>query len=182
MPRRTLPGKAAAAAAVLAALSVGGVAAATGLLPGPARQTSASTAGGRASHAQGDAALMISGRNAQATTSAGSVPDTSSGSAVGPDASGAARDGLCRAWLAGQGDEHGRRADSQAFQALAAAAGGIDQIAAYCETDPDASATHDRRPDTPPSSRPVRSSHPVTGPPASPGDGHGQGGPPTTTG
>jgi hypothetical protein len=182
MPRRTLPVKAAAVAAVLAALSVGGVAAAAGLLPGPARQTSASTAGDRATHAQGDAAVMISGRNLQATTSTASAPDKSSGGAVGPDASGAARDGLCRAWLAGQGDDHGRRADSRAFQALAAAAGGAGQIAAYCQADPGASATHGRRPDAPPSSRPVRSSPPVTGPPASPGNGHGQGGPPTTTG
>jgi len=54
--------------------------------------------------------------------------------AKGPDASGAARDGLCRAWLAGKGDQNGERTDSPAFTALAKAAGGADKVAAYCKT------------------------------------------------
>ncbi len=56
------------------------------------------------------------------------------GAATGPDASGAARAGLCQAWQAGQGADNGRRAESVAFQALAAAAGGVDKIAAFCQT------------------------------------------------
>jgi hypothetical protein len=79
---------------------------------------------------------------------------------------------LCQAWLAGQGDEHGKREDSTAFQALAAAAGGADQVPAYCQADADASAAHGQ-----PSGKPAP---PTTGPPDDPGHGHGQGGPPTT--
>jgi hypothetical protein len=97
------------------------------------------------------------------------------GSATGPDAAAAAKEGLCRAWLAGQGGDNGKRDDSIAFQALATAAGGADKVAAYCHdvatADPGAhsngsSATATTRP-APPSS----------GPPAT--TGHG---PPTTSG
>jgi hypothetical protein len=101
-----------AAAAVLAAvLSIGGVAAAaTGLLPGQAQraadQAPSTTATRAAGHGLGDAAVV--------------------------DLPAAAKTGLCRAWQAGQGADHGRRADSPAFQALAAAAGGADNVAAYC--------------------------------------------------
>ena len=76
------------------------------------------------------------------------------GSATRPDATAAARAGLCRAWQAGQGGEHGRRMDAVAFQALVEAAGGADEVAGYCQ---DVAAS--------------------TGP-----GGQGQGGPPTTTG
>jgi hypothetical protein len=179
MPNRILPVKA-AAVAVVAMLSVGGVAAAaTGLLPGSAeqatKQASASPAGGRS--AKGDAAIMINDRDAQAAS--GGLARARQGSAVGPDASGPAKTGLCQAWLAGQGGNQGKRADSPAFQALTAAAGGAEHVAAYCHADPGASATHGRRPTTPPNS-PRAKSTPSTGPPAS--LGHGQGGPPTTEG
>jgi hypothetical protein len=101
--------------------------------------------------------------------------------ATGPDAGSAAKAGLCRAWRTGQGD-HGRRMDSVAFQALAAAAGGADKIAAYCKDAAPGSADAQG----PGSSSPPRRSAPSTtvsppsgGPPADPGSG-GQGGPPTT--
>ena len=42
--------------------------------------------------------------------------------------------GLCRAYVAGQGGQHGAKTDATAFRALAAAAGGADRIAAYCQT------------------------------------------------
>ena len=103
--------------------------------------------------------------------------------ATGPDAGSPAKAGLCRAWLSGQGD-HGRRMDSVAFQALAAAAGGADKIAAYCKDAAPGSAGAQG----PGSSSPPRRSAPSTtvsppsgGPPADPGSGgQGQGGPPTT--
>jgi hypothetical protein len=113
--------------------------------------------------------------------------------ATGPDAMAAARAGLCRAWQASQqGADHGRRAESVAFRALAAAAGGADSIAAFCQTTTagsagsheqgaSASSTSASPPSTtvsPPSSGPPAS----TGPPVSTGPGQGQGGPPTTTG
>jgi hypothetical protein len=167
-----------AAVAGLAALSLGGVAAATtGLAPATAEraiQARPGTSGGHAASAHGEAASTV--HDADAAT-ANSSAGRSSDHATGPDASGAARRGLCRAWLAGQGDDHGRRADAPAFQALAAAAGGADHIAAYCQADAATSATHGQRPAVPPGSGQVKTS-PTTGPPAS--NGNGQGGPPTT--
>jgi hypothetical protein len=105
--------------------------------------------------------------------------------ASGPDAMAAARAGLCQAWQAGRGGDNGRWADSVAFRALAAAAGGPDKVAAFCQATSvgDASA-HGQKPSAPsttvaPPSTPV--SPPSSGPPADPGSGgQGQGGPPTT--
>jgi hypothetical protein len=177
MPSKLLRVKTAVVAG-LALLSIGGVAAAAaGPAPASAEratQASPRTPDGQVGHAQGDAAILIHGPDgtAAANSSASGKPGEH---AVGPDASGAAKQGLCRAWFAGQGDEHGRRADSTAFQALAAAAGGADHIPAYCQAGADVSATHGRRHATPPG----RPAPPTTGPPENPGQGHGQGGPPT---
>jgi hypothetical protein len=109
MPSKLLTVKA-AAAALVAVLSIGGVAAAaTGLLPGQARrvadQAQSTTAAGAAAQGLGEAA----------------VTDLDN-----------ATQGLCRAWQAGKGAGSGSRADASAFQALAAAAGGSDNIAEYC--------------------------------------------------
>jgi hypothetical protein len=228
----------AAAAALVAVLTVGGIAAAaTGLLPGQASSVAnkavATTVAGAAAQGLGaaasvklDEAVQVglcrawqAGQNAdqgsRADTSAfqtlaaaaGGAGNVASycedvtagrsadgqgrGSAVGPDATGAARAGLCRAWQAGQGTDSGRRADAVAFQALVAAAGGADKVAAYCE-DVIAGASSDGQGQaSPPSSSapptsvsPPSSGPPVsTGPPASTGPGgQEQGGPPTTTG
>jgi len=171
-----------AAVAGLALLSIGGVAAAatTGLTPASAERaaTSASprTPDGQVGHAQGEAATLIHRPEGAAATNS-STSDQPSDHATGPDASGAARHGLCQAWLAGQGDEHGKREDSTALQALAAAAGGADRVPTYCQADADASAAHGQ----PPADPPGRPSPPTTGPPEDPGHGNGQrGGPPTT--
>jgi hypothetical protein len=184
IPRRTaVPSKLftikAAAAALVAVLLVGGIAAAaTGLLPGQASPVAdnvrATTSAAAAAHRLGEAAAVNMGGTAQA----GSTDGQGHASAVGPDATGAARAGLCRAWQAGQGADNGHRADSVAFQALVEAAGGRDKVAAYCEdvTAGSSAGAHGQG-QAPPSS----------GPPADPGPpartGHeGQGGPPTTTG
>ncbi len=104
-----------AAAAVLGVLVGGGVAAAaTGNLPAPAQQ---------AAHA------LLGGAGVPAPAGA---TGTTRAHPVGPDAAGRAALGLCRAWSAGQGGQHGSRLDAPAFAALAKAAGGSDQIAAYC--------------------------------------------------
>jgi hypothetical protein len=170
-----------AAVAGLAALSLGGVAAAAGLAPTAAERATPATPGtpgGQAASAHGDAATLMHGPDT--TTAATSSAGRSSDHATGLDASGAARHGLCQAWLAGQDKANGRRADAPAFQALAEAAGGADQIAAYCQADAATSATHGQRPAAPPGSGQVKTS-PPTGPPTSPpGNGHGEGGPPTT--
>jgi hypothetical protein len=117
MPSKFLSVKA-AAAVIAAVLSVGGVAAAaTGMLPGRAAQqatdhVSSAAGGGSPAQAQGN----------------------SQSGAKGPDATGSARNGLCQAWQSGQGGTNGKREDSTAFQALAAAAGGADKVDAYCQT------------------------------------------------
>ena len=170
----------------LAALSLGGVAvAAESLSPASAEratQAPPSTAGDQTGSGHGQAATVARGPDAGGATSASA--GRSSDHATGPDASGAARHGLCQAWAAGQGDDHGRRADAPAFQALADAAGGADQVAAYCAAETPTSAAHGQRPEGPPAGagEHAKASHPATGPPADPGNGHeqGQGGPPTT--
>jgi hypothetical protein len=140
----------------------------------PAFQALAAAAGG---------ADKVAGYCADVT--AGGASDHGQGRtpAVGPDATAAARAGLCRAWQAGHGADNGRRTDSVAFQALAAAAGGADKVAGYC-ADVTASGTHGYGQGSPPSGSPPSTSvsPPSSGPPpdAGPG-GHGQGGPPTTT-
>jgi hypothetical protein len=178
MPSKLLRVKTAALAG-LAALSIGGVAtAATGLASLPAEQAATQVSprapGGQAAYAPGHAATMTRGQERAAATNR-SIADEPSDHAAGPDVSGPAKKGLCQAWLAGQDGDHGRRADATAFEALAAAAGGIDQVPAYCQADPDASAAHGRQPATPPSKAPSKASPPTTGPPESPGQGHGQG-------
>jgi len=193
-PRKVLTMKA-AAAALVAALSLGGVAAAaSGLLPDQAAapvadQAPATTGADAAAHGLGQAAPASLGGAANAGATAGQGRE----SAVGPDVTGAARAGLCRAWQAGQGSEHGRRMDSVAFQALVETAGGADEVAAYCQdVTPGASAEdHGKGRESPPnvSAPPTSVSPSSSGPPADPGPpastgpgGHGQGGPPTTTG
>jgi hypothetical protein len=193
MPRKVLTIKA-AAAALVAVLSLGGVAAAaSGLLPDQASpvadQASATTGTDAAAHGLGPAAAANLGEAADA----GSADGQGRASAVGPDATGTARVGLCRAWQAGPGAHHGRRMDAVAFRALAEAAGGADHIAAYCQ-DVAAGASaedHGTGQVSPPSvsAPPTSVSPPSSGPPADPGPpastapgGHGQGGPPTTTG
>jgi hypothetical protein len=165
VPRRLLTVKA-AAAVLVAALSIGGVAAAAGVFPAPARPD--------ADHGPGNPGrgpTATTGQSGAATTTDGKAADREhgNGTATGPDATGPAKDGLCRAWQAGQGGQHGKREDTPAFRALAAAAGGADKIAAYCQT-----------------TTPGRSADQGQGqgqgqdPPPGGGSGPGSGGPPTT--
>jgi hypothetical protein len=192
VPRKVLTMKV-AAAALVAVLSIGGVAAAaTELLP-----DQASPAADKAQHTTGaDAAAHGLGKDAVArmggTARAGSSGGQGRAAAVGPDATGAARAGLCRAWQAGQGADHGHRAESVAFQALVDAAGGADKVAAYCHDVTAGASTkgHGKGRASPPSvsAPPTTVSPPSSGPPANPGPpastgpgGHGHG-PPTTSG
>jgi hypothetical protein len=194
-PRRTAVARKAftmkaAAAALVAVLSLGGIAAAaTGLLPGQAspvaEQAAATTAADAAAQGLGKAAAANVGGTAQAGAADGQGREE----AVGPDATAAARAGLCQAWQSGQGNDQGRRMDAAAFQALVDAAGGADSIAGYCQ---DVTAGHQGQGQASPpsvSAPPATVSPPSNGPPATPGPpastgpgGHGQGGPPTTTG
>jgi hypothetical protein len=194
VPRRSaVPSKVftmkAAAAALVAVLSIGGIAAAaSGLLPDQASpkadRAAATTGADAAAHGLGDAAAANTGGPARA----GATDGQGRASAVGPDATGAARAGLCRAWQAGQGADHGRRADSVAFRALVDAAGGAGKVAAYCKdvlASTSSTGAHGQGQASPPTTvSPPRSGPPTDpGPPASTGPGgRGQGGPPTTTG
>ena len=162
-----------AAAAVLGVLMTGGVAAAaTGNLPAPAQQAAHALLGGAGVPAP-----------AEATATTRAHPS-------GPAAAGSAAQGLCRAWSAGQGGQRGSKLDAPAFAALTKAAGGTDQIAAYC-----AQVTASRPggsghgQGSPPSSLPASTAaapgHGQGGPSSLPaasagGSGHGQGSPPSS--
>jgi hypothetical protein len=184
MPSKLLRVRTATVAA-LALPSIGAMAAAASALASASAERAATAAssrasGGQVAHEVGDAAARTHGPSAAAATNS-SGPRVPTDHVAGPDASGSAKHGLCQAWSAGQGDDHGKRSDAPAFQALAAAAGGADQVAAYCQDELDAAAAHGARPDAPPSDAPAKPSPPTTGPPRDPGQGNGQGGPPTTT-
>jgi hypothetical protein len=192
VPRKVLTMKA-AAAALAAVLSLGGMAAAAGgLLPDQASpvadQAPATTGADAAAHGLGQAAANLGG-----AANTGPADGQGRDSAAGPDASGTARAGLCRAWQAGQGADHGQWMDAVAFQALAEAAGGPHQVAAYCKdvTTGTSAGANGKGQGSPPSvsAPPTSVTPPSSGPPADPGPpastgpgGHGQGGPPTTTG
>jgi hypothetical protein len=130
VPTRFLSLKLAAAVAI-AALSVAGVAgAATGTLPDAAQRVAHRILGVAGVPSADDHALR--GGGASGGQSAGKPSSTSDHSPTGPDVTGAAKAGLCRAWAAGQGATNGGKADATAFKALADAAGGADQIAGFC--------------------------------------------------
>jgi hypothetical protein len=173
MPRKRF-GVKAAVVAVAAVLTIGGVAAAaTGVLPGSAhRATDPASASSRGRSAadtrQGTTGPDASGPASSATT-------RQRGAAIGPDASGPARHGLCRAWLAGNGGQHGKKDDSTAFRALARAAGGADKIAAYCRAGSAGRSAGHGRQDPPPTT------NPAADPPSGNGNGQGKGRPPTTS-
>jgi hypothetical protein len=189
VPRKVSTIKA-AAAALVAVLSIGGVAAAASrLLPDQASpvadQAPATTGADAAAPGLGKAAAA----NLGGSVNAGSADGEGRDPAVGPDATAAARAGLCRAWEAGKGADNGSRMDSVAFQALVDAAGGAAKVAAYCQDV--APGAHGNSPASPPSvsAPPTSVTPPSSGPPADPGPpastgpaGRGQGGPPTTSG
>jgi hypothetical protein len=98
-----------AVATLTAAFAIGGVAAATTVGRSAPDQDNAKTVGG-----------------------VGKPDKTEAGKGQGPDATGPAKDGLCRAWGAGKGADRGGKADATAFEALAEAAGGEQNIATFC--------------------------------------------------
>jgi hypothetical protein len=145
----------AAAAAAVAALSLGGFATAAfaGALPAPAQQFAHHTFGAPA--ADGG---QPTGTHPSATTTP-----------AGPGATGSAAFGLCTAWA--HAKAHGTSSQQAvAFRNLAAAAGGADNVAAYCAAvpHPGASSSGTAHPAGPSASHPTGppASHPA-GPPAS---------------
>jgi hypothetical protein len=182
-PRRRRVGL--AVVVVVGALVTGGAAAAaTGQLPGPVRDAARSILGAAGAEpvsplqAGSSPAPMTqntdagsAGAGAQGPQSTGHDPGTLGS---GPAASSKVK-GLCRAYVAGKGDEQGKKLDAAAFEALARAAGGADRIPAYCqEVDPDSPEISGR--EHGPEEQPGDPQH--GGPPASTGRGNpGHGGP-----
>jgi hypothetical protein len=174
-----------AAVAMVGALVTGGVAAAaTGNLPAPVRNVARSILGdgggagpaaptepGQQPAAVGPSRPSTSTPTGPTGGSQGGQPagtggpgtdPTAAGNSAGPDV-----EGLCQAFLAGEGAEQGKKLDATAFQDLAKLAGGAEKIPSYCEEVLAGGATpkeQDKKPQPPP------------------GGGQGQGGPPTSTG
>ena len=152
-----------AAAAAVAALSLGGFATAAfaGALPEPAQQLAHHTFGAPAARW-----TQVTGTHPSATA-APAGRDANGPDATGPDATGPAAFGLCTAWAHARA--HGAKSQqAAAFRNLAAAAGGTSKVAAYCAAvpHPGASSSHRSHPAGPPASHPTRhatgrpSSHP----------------------
>jgi len=176
-PRRRWAGL--AAAALVGALVTGGAAAAASEhLPGPIGDVARSILGtvgghsGLATPTQPDPqpAPAVSGQASTGTTAGpkGPLPTGSTAPGAGPKGAGPVaeldREGLCKAYLASQDKQPGKKMDATAFERLAKAAGGESQIPAYCEgTQPGDPKPKDEKQQQPPG-------------------GQGQGGPLTSTG
>jgi hypothetical protein len=170
-PRRRRAGL--AVVVVVGALVTGGVAAASGHLPGPVRKAARSVIGrdgGTAAGSSSPAPLVPPGSG---TGPGGSASTAGSGPRLGPAAAGPAAGpalhGLCQAFQAGNGGEQGGRLDATAFEELVRAAGGAVKVPAFCEellaADATASKPKEPKPKDPPDD-----------------PGQSQGGPPPTTG
>jgi hypothetical protein len=172
------------AVALVGTLAMGGVAAAaTGHVPAPLRDAARSIMA-TVDGAEPAPPAPPGSRPAPGPTpaSAGQVPGSTGpgstaaagagpGSTTAGTAPGLDNQGLCKAYLAGQGAEQGSKLDATAFQTLARLAGGRDKIDAYCEqlvpgrTEPKEDGKEKKQ-----------------APPSDPGQGQGQGGPPVTSG
>jgi pyruvate/2-oxoglutarate dehydrogenase complex dihydrolipoamide acyltransferase (E2) component len=177
-PRRRWAGL--AAAALVGTLVTGGAAvAATGNLPGPVQNVARSilgTLGGApepATPTQPDPQPAAAPSNpASASTTAGPKGPRPAGSTTpgsGPIGAGpvgeAEKEGLCKAFLASQDKENGKKMAAAAIERLAEAAGGKSAIPAYCDgTQPGGPKKDEKQP-----------------PPGGPGQGQG-GSPPDTGG
>jgi hypothetical protein len=170
-----------AVAVVVGALSMGGVAAAaTGHLPEPIREAARDVLI-RAGVATADPPAVQGRDAAEAGAGGGAGPEDQRAHPTGTTGHGGRRsgaaapadtgasNGLCQAYLAGEGQRRGGNADVAAFRALAAAAGGPDRIASWCKGAPPGGGT--------------QRGHDQSAPPSTAGDhGEGQGGPPPGTG
>jgi hypothetical protein len=172
-PRRRRAGL--AVAVMVGSLATGGVAAATGHVPEPvrvaARSILAGPGGVPATPESPEPAPVTTtgsgGANLAGSPSTG-APGGRPGSAAAGSVAGPNLEGLCRAFLAGNGGE-GQKLGATAFAALSRAAGGDDEVLDFCQRllPPDAKQ---KKPKEPKQQNP-------------PGDeDHGQGGPPATTG
>jgi hypothetical protein len=178
-----------AAAVLVGALAMGGVAAAaTGHLPAPVREATRSILSND-DGAQPAAPTQPAPEQGLAPPSPASAATTAG--PTGPRATGSTRPGftpagtgplgeqerkgLCRVFLASQDKTNGKKMDAAAFARLARAAGGESRIPAYCEDrQPGGPAPRDQ------TEPPDNQGQGQSGPPPGPGGGQGQGEPPST--
>jgi hypothetical protein len=170
----TLLGTKLAAAAAAGAIGFGGLAAAAyaGALPEPIQDFAHQTVGAPAASSDhtDPGSQGTAHRNGQASKHANTGQ---SGQPVGPDATGAARFGLCTAFAAEKAENGQVDTRSVAYRALAEAAGGADNIDEFCAglTSPSENAEPSGSASThAPSSIPSDSTHP-TGQPSDRPDG-----------
>jgi hypothetical protein len=140
-PRRRWAGL--AAAALVGALVTGGAAAAaSGHLPVPVRDAARSilgTVGGDLEPATSSQPSAASGPASASTIPGPKGPQPAGSTAPGSGPKGAGpvaepdKEGLCKAFLASQDKEHGKKMEAAAFERLAEAAGGESRIPAYCK-------------------------------------------------
>ena len=176
-------------AAAASAATLGGAAAAAyaGALPAGPQNFAHHTIGAPAADHHGTdelttAATDTEGTDTEGTDTQGTGTDvtgaeptvTPTATPVGPDATGPAAYGLCRAWSNGQAHGTKPKSDSSvAFRNLATAAGGAGNIAAYCagiphpgSTDhptgkPTTAPSHPNHATGKPTSHPTHPSHPT---------------------
>lgn len=121
---KLLTTKLAVAAAATAAVTVGGVAAvaATGHSSGPAESSTHASSTAGATHSQAS-------ESSDADHDRSSAAGDEHNSGVSPSPS---LTGLCHAFEAGAGSEHGKALESPAFKVLITTAGGTGNVDAYC--------------------------------------------------
>jgi hypothetical protein len=136
-----------AVVAVAGALATGGAAAAAGgQLPGPVRDAARSilvSVGGEGPVPPAAApALRGTGPGATAAVPSGPGPtglagrapgSAATGSAAVPDSAAPDTEGLCRAYLATQDKQTGKKLEAASFELLADEAGGAEKVLAYCQ-------------------------------------------------
>jgi hypothetical protein len=120
----------------------GAAAAATGNLPVPVRDAARSilgTVGGDLEPATSSQPSAASGPASASTIPGPKGPQPAGSTAPGSGPKGAGpvaepdKEGLCKAFLASQDKEHGKKMEAAAFERLAEAAGGESRIPAYCD-------------------------------------------------
>lgn len=171
IPRSLLRTKLAVALAA-GAVTFGGLAASayTGVLPDGLQDLAHATVGAPAAD-RGNATDQVGAIDQSGAADQDENPDGVKETPVGPDATGRAGFGLCTAWANVQAQ--GKAADtSVAFRNLATAAGGVNEITAYCAKIPHPAPNAVVKPSTvpvKPSSAVVKpSSHPTGKPSTAP--------------
>jgi hypothetical protein len=168
-----------AAIVVIAAAASGGIALAAASPSGGPNQPQRELPSNAASQAQEHAAVPLSSHPSAKASKASERPGNA-GSHGTPHPN---LNGLCHAWLAGAGSQHGKARSNPAFTALITAAGGQGKVAGYCATvikthpsDTDSDDPQESGEAGPPD-HPNKTDHPGNGPKTAPAKSHPNGPP-----